>query len=148
MTRATSIEVKADSLLDLLIGQCVDLETLLVLARHEEEAVKSRHFDELLRVTEERATLGERLEVYHRQIAEMRSRLGEAAGPALHSEAASRATLLVTGILEHDARSRPLLLVARQEIADECLRLDQAQRGTRAYLQEDIKTPVACDQRA
>src|SRR2546428_1987470 len=100
MTRTHSIEVKADSLLDLLIGQCADLEALLRLARREEEAVKARNFDELLRVTEERATLGERLEVYHRQIAEMRLRLGEAAAPVLRSEAASRATLLVTGILE------------------------------------------------
>lgn len=148
MTRANYLEAKADSLLDLLIGQCADLEALLTLARREEEAVKARNFDELLRVTEQRATLGERLEVYHRQIAEMRLRLGEAAEPVLRSEAASRATLLVTGILEYDARSRPLLLTARQEMADERLRLDQAQRGTRAYLQEEIKTPVACDRRA
>ena len=148
MTRAHSIEVKADSLLDLLIGQCADLETLLALARREEEAAESRNFDALLRVTEERATLGERLEIYHRQIAEMRLRLGEAAEPALRSEAAARATLLVTGILESDARSGPLLLATRQEMADECLRLDQARRGTNAYLQGTPKTPVACDRKA
>lgn len=148
MTRTNSIEVKADSLLDLLIGQCSDLEALLALARREEEAVKSRNFDELLRVTQERATLGERLEVYHRQIAEMRLRLGQAAEPALRSEAASRATRLATGILEYDARSRPLLLTAREEMANECLRLDQARRGTNAYLQGAPKTPVACDRKA
>src|SRR5438270_9383957 len=148
MTRTNSIKVKADTLLDLLIGQCADLETLLALARREEEAVKGHNFDELLRVTEERATLGERLEVYHRQIAEMRLRLGEAAEPALRSEAATRATLLVRGIMEYDARSRPLLLTARQEMADECLRLDQVRRGTNAYLQGTPKTPVACDRQA
>ncbi len=148
MTRPNSIAVKADSLLDLLIGQCMDLEALLGLARREEEAVQSRNFDELLRVTQERATLGERLEVYHRQIAEMRLRLGEAAAPALRSEAATRATLLATGILEFDARSRPLLLTRRQEITNECQRLEQAQRGTNAYLQGTPKTPVACDRKA
>jgi hypothetical protein len=148
MHRAKSNEVKADSLLDLLIGQCADLEALLALAREEEAAAEARNFDEILRVTQERATIGERLETYHRQIAEMRMRLGEAAEPALRCAQATRAATLVMGILEHDGRSRPLLLAARQEIAGECLRLDQTRRGMSAYLQENSKTPVACDQQA
>ena len=148
MTRAHSNEIKADSLLDLLIGQCADLESLLALARRETAAVESRDFDELLRVTQERATLGERLEVYHRQIAEMRARMGEAANTILRSAAAQRATTLVTSILENDARSRPMLMAAREEMANQCLQLDQIRRGTSAYLQESVKTPVAYDRRA
>ena len=141
-------ELQADSVLDLLIAQCADLEALLVLARREAQAAENRNFDEVLRVAEERATLGERLEVYHRQIAEMRQRLGELAEPALRTDTAKRTTALATQILAEDARTYPLLLAARSELLHEQQQLDRSQRAVNAYLQDGPRLSIACDRRA
>jgi hypothetical protein len=134
--------------LNLLIAQCADLEALLELARREEAAAEARNFDEMLRVVEGRATLGERLEVYHRQIAELRQRMGEAAEPALRTPVARQVTALASEILAQDARTRPLLVAARNELAQERLRLDRGRSGVSAYLQDGNKISIACDQRA
>jgi hypothetical protein len=157
MTRTASTEPPADhreadfcslSLMELLIAQCADLEALLALARRETDAAERGDFDELMRVVEARATLGERLEVYHRQIAELRQRLGAAGEAALRSAAAAQATTLATEILALDARTRPLLLSTRNQLSEECLRLDQTRRGANAYLREGHRPPIAYDQRA
>lgn len=142
------LTTEADTLLDLLIAQCMDLEALLTLSRSEATAVQARDFDEVLRLTAERATLGERLEVYHRQIAEMRQRLGAAAETVMHSPMATRITELVNGIVAQDNYTRPLLLEVRQEIEQQTQRLTQAQRGLTAYLNEGRLPAVACDQLA
>ena len=145
MSQTEPIELHADSVLDLLIAQCADLEALLALARREAYAAEAKDFDEILRVVEERATLGERLEVYHRQIAEMRLKLGEAAEPALRTSVAKRVTMLATEILAEDAQTRPLLLAARNEVAGKQQRLDRSQRCVNAYLRDSYHA-VACDQ--
>lgn len=144
----------AVSVLDLLIAQCSDLEALLALARQEEQAATDRNFDEVLRVVNERATLGERLEVYHRQIAELRDKLGFTETVAALATAPTGPTqtvllgqtiALVSAIRDTDARTQPLLLAARNELSDEQRRLDKTQRGVNAYLR-DGRVAIACDQ--
>jgi hypothetical protein len=141
-----ALNQRADSVLDLLIAQCADLEVLLALARREEQATAAKNFDEILRVVAERATLGERLEVYQRQIAALRQQLGAAAETALQSDVARQTVALITEIQTTDNRTRPLLLAARSELLGEQQRLAQAQRGVTAYLR-DGRTTVACDRR-
>lgn len=142
-----SLNHHADSVLDLLIAQCADLEVLLALARREEQATAAKNFDEILHVVAERATLGERLEVYQRQIAELRQQLGAAAAETvLHSAATQQTLALITEIQTTDNRTRPLLLAARSELLGEQQRLAQAQRGVNAYLR-DGHTGLACDRR-
>ena len=141
------IELHADSVLDLLIAQCADLEALLGLARCEAQAAEAKNFDEILRVTAERATLGERLEVYHRQVADLRLKLVEGADPILQGPMVRQITTLATEIMAEDARTRPLLLAARSELADKQQQLDKSQRGVSAYLQDGRRIAVACDER-
>lgn len=142
------LTTEADSLLNLLIAQCLDLEALLKLSRGEATAVEARDFDAVIRLTAERATLGERLEIYHRQVAELRERLGAAAETVMQSPTATRIMELVNGIVAQDNYTRPLLLEVRQEIDQERQRLNQAQRGLTAYLNEGRMPAVACDQLA
>jgi phosphoenolpyruvate carboxylase len=148
MNHRASIESQADTLLDLLIGQCDDLEKLLALSRRETEAAERRDFEEVLRVVAERATLGERLEVYHRQIAELRARLGERAEPVMRGQAVTRAVDLAHSVLAQDQVTRPLLLAAREEAMSGQRQLAHSRRGVSAYLQEGPHAPLACDQLA
>lgn len=148
MTTASRITAEADTLLDLLIAQCKDLESLLALSRGETAAVEARDFDEIIRITSERATLGERLEVYHRQIAEMRQRLGAAAETAMQGPTVTRIAELVNSVQAQDRQTQPLLLTVRQEVAQEQQHLNQVQRGLTAYLNEGRIPAVACDQLA
>lgn len=148
MNRETHIEPQADSLLGLLIGQCDDLEKLLALSRREAEAAGRRDFEEVLRVVGERATLGERLEVYHRQIAELRLRLGERAELVMQTHTVMRAAELAHRILAQDSLTRPLLVAARDEAAERQRHLAHARRGVSAYLQDGTATSTACDQLA
>ena len=143
-----NLTAEADSLLDLLIAQCVDLEALLKLSRAEASAVEARDFDAVIRITAERSTLGERLEVYHRQIADMRQRLGAAAESVMQSPTATRIAELVNGIVAQDGITRPMLLEVRQQIDLERRQLNQMQRGLTAYLNEGRMPAVACDQLA
>ncbi len=148
------IQQHAVSVLDLLIAQCSDLEALLALARQEEQAANARNFDEVLRIVNERASLGERLEVYHRQIADLRAKLGSAearpctaapqAGPT-QTALLGQTVVLVSAIRAADARTQPLLLAARNELSAEQRRLEHVQRGVNAYLREG-RLAIACDQ--
>ncbi len=145
----TSIAPHADSLIEILAAQCSDLEMLLLLARRETVAAEAGDFDEIMRVVEERATLGERLEIYHRQIAEMRARMEKTFDAVAQSDNALRTVSLIASIHVQDARTRPLLLAARAGLETEQANLNQFQRGAGAYLQDKrFHTPVACDQRA
>lgn len=148
MTTAFNLTAEADTLLDLLIAQCTDLEAILTLSRHETTAVETRNFDEIIRITTERATLGERLEVYHRQVAELRQRMGSMAEEVMQSPTVARITELVNGIKAQDNQTQPLLLAVRKEIEQERRQLDQTQRGLTAYMNEGRMPAVACDQLA
>lgn len=148
MNPVSTITAEADSLLDLLIAQCKDLEALLALSRGETAAAAARDFEEIIRITVERATLGERLEVYHRQIADLRQRLGTTAESALQSPTATRIAELVNSVQAQDQRAHSLLLEVRGEIDSEWKQMNQAQRGLTAYLNDGRMPAVACDQLA
>ncbi len=148
MNPVSRITTEADSLLNLLIAQCEDLEALLALSRGETAAAAAHDFDEIIRITAERATLGERLEVYHRQIADVRQRLGAAAESAFQSPTATRIAELVNSVQAQDHQAHSLLLEVRGEIDSESKQLNQVQRGLTAYLNEGRMPAVACDQLA
>lgn len=148
MTAASNITNEADTLLDLLIGQCEDLESLLALARAETNAAAANDFESLINTTRERATIGERLEVFHRQTAELRQRLGAAAETILQTPTAMRVTELINHILTQDEQTKPLLLAMRTTTNDERKNLDRLQRGLAAYHSEARMPAIACDQLA
>lgn len=148
MLHKAKVEAQAESLLDLLIDQCADLEALLQLARRENEAVEQEDFAALLGVVSARAELSGRLEVHQRQIAEMRERLGETAEAAFQSEAARRAAGLANSIMVQDESTRPMLVAARDRAAAEARMLEQKRRGLSAYLPESRRPAIACDQLA
>lgn len=146
MNSSTPIELHADSVMDILAAQCADLETLLELARRETEAAERLDFEAVMRIVGERASLGERLEVYHRQIAEMRQRLSEPVETALRGRVAGRAVELALDIQRQDAHTRPLLMAARSETAANLSRLNKGQRNINGYLRDARSGAVACDQ--
>src|SRR5215208_851796 len=113
MSKPAPTTPQYDSLIDILFAQYGDLEALLQLARRETAAVEQQNFEQVMEVVKERATLGQRLEVYHRQLAEMRARLGEAYTSALENPVAARTVSVISAIKLQDARTRPLLLAAR-----------------------------------
>jgi flagellar biosynthesis/type III secretory pathway chaperone len=145
MKTKASIEAQADSLMDILAAQCSDLEELLALARRETTAAQERNFEKLLEVVTERATIGERLEIYHQQIAELRMRLGDLSIPALNSDVSQHTAELVASIQAQDACTLPLLINARNELSDQHQKVNQTGRGLSAYLRDGHIVPVACD---
>lgn len=149
MWNPTAIDRQADTLLDILIAQCEDLEQLLVLARQERLAVEREDFEELIRVVQSRGALEGQLQIHQRQIADLRQQLGEASMQGLmKTPAAARAAELVNGILLQDEQTRPLLLAVRGGIAEEIRQLDLKRRRMKAYLREAGKNVSACDQLA
>lgn len=141
-----TIEPHADSLMEILAAQCADLEALLALARRETEVAGQNDFSALIEIVGERASLGERLEVYHRQIAEMRQRLSEPVEAALRSDVATRAAELAVDIQSQDARTRTLLMAAQREAATALSRLNQGRRSITGYLRDVRPAAIACDQ--
>ena len=137
------VKANSDSLIGILAEQCADLERLLALARREAEAAAANDFAEVFRIVGERASVGERLEVFHRQLAELRARLGDAC-----TAEAERASLLASEIQAQDALTRPLLLAAKAEAAASLRRFDEGRRNASAYLRAGTRTPVACDSHA
>jgi hypothetical protein len=133
--------------MELLVAQCADLETLLTLARRETAAVEQSDFKAIMQIVGERATLGERLEVYHLQIAEMRRRMSDCVELALGSPPATRALELAVDIQTQDTRTHRLLTAAREEAAAALSRLDRGRRSITGYLRDPRPAAVACDQR-
>lgn len=138
----------AEPLIELLAAQCSDLEQLLALARRETDAAERRDFDEIMRVVDARATLGERLETYHRQIADMRARLGSSADAATTSPTAHRLASLVADIQTADRRTMPLLVAARTEAAEGLAKLDAGRKTAGAYASPGRVGPIALDRQA
>jgi flagellar biosynthesis/type III secretory pathway chaperone len=129
----------SDSLMDLLTAQCADLEKLLSLAREEMTAAEEGDFDELLRVVTERATLGERLADFQKQILDIRLRLGASVEQVFQSPLSFRMSELITKVLAEDSKTRPRLIAARQDATTALAQLDYSQRGTNAYMRENSK---------
>jgi hypothetical protein len=136
-------EWRPESLMDLLIAQCSDLEGLLALARRETVAANRNDFDELLTVFGDRAKLGDRLESYHLQVAELRAKLGAYVDPTL----ASKNAQLVIEIQRQDAKTSLLLVAAQSRLSEEITRLDHSQRNSHAYLQGALPNGLYCDRR-
>jgi hypothetical protein len=142
-----SVEPTIYSFMDILFSPCDDLEVLLRLARREAVAAEQKNFGQILEVVQQRATLGDRLEIYHRQLSEFRSHLGDAMEPALHSSAAAEAAALATAIKLEDARSLPLLLAARSDALQKSLRAADTRRNLGVYAQRRQPEAMACDRK-
>lgn len=134
--------------MDLLIGQCADLEGLLALARRETIAAEQHDFDELVIVAQDRASLGERLESYHRQIAELRAKIGGAAEPVLDNPVVNETVRLAVEIQALDARTKTMLATTRTDTRNAIATLEQGRRNFVAYLQSDARGGYKCDRRA
>jgi len=147
MSITDSVEAHIDSIMEILFAQCTDLEALLALARKEAEAAEREDFQEVLGLVSQRATLGDRLEVYHRQLAELRAGLGEGAAAALSSPVAARTASIITAIKIEDARSLPVLHAARNEALARAVGAANARRNIGAYRSNDRLIPTACDKR-
>jgi hypothetical protein len=142
-----SLEPHYDSLMEILFAQYSDLEALLRLARREAVAVEQKDFDQILDVVTERASLGDRLEVYHRQLAELRARLGPAYEPLLQTSVVTQSASLVNAIQIQDNHTRPLLIAARDEAMQLAARVDQSRRNLGAYARHGQGGSIACDER-
>ena len=134
--------------MELLVAQCTDVETLLALARRETVAAESNDFRELIAVVEERATLGERLESYHRQIADLRALMGGTAEPSGQSAVANETIRLAVEIQTLDTKTTALLTAARTHTRLEISQLDQGRRRSVAYLSDARASGFNCDRRA
>jgi hypothetical protein len=143
-----TISSKADSLIELLVAQCGDLEALLKLAKLETTAAEKQNFEELLNITRDRATLGERLETYHRQISELRATMDSAAEHVIQSTVAKEAIQLALAIHTQDSKTSSMLVTMRANTNETVTRLDQGRRGSVAYLSEGRTGGLKCDRRA
>jgi flagellar biosynthesis/type III secretory pathway chaperone len=146
-TRNTITE-QSDSLIDLLVGQCSDLESLLKLARQEATAAENDDFDGLLRIVSERATLGERLESYHRQIADLRRSMGASAEGVIKSNLAEESVRLALAIQGQDSNNKQLLRATHAKQQEAIVRLENGRRSSVAYLSEGRLGGLNCDRRA
>jgi flagellar biosynthesis/type III secretory pathway chaperone len=148
MSRQHSPVAEADSIIEILVAQCADLEQLLSLARAENAAATAGDFASLLRIVNERAPIGERLESYHRQIAELRARLSAGDESFMHNWAAQRAIELSNEILQRDAETRARLDESKKSLTLKLTRLQHARRSVEIYAREDLRIPVAYDRLA
>jgi FlgN protein len=139
--------VPVDSLMDLLVAQCSDLESLLRLARLETSIAEKNDFEELLAVIEKRGTLSDRLESYQRQIAELRSVLGRNAETMLEGPVAKETIRLALEIEAQDSQTATRLRSCRQSITTSLARLDHGQRNSVAYLRDAQRNGLNCDRR-
>ncbi len=135
--------------MDLLIAQCSDLESLLALARRETIAAEESDFSELMTVAEDRVALGERLQNYHLQIAELRALLGRSVEPLFQSPVAEETVRLAVEIQALDARTTTKLTTTQAETRAAIAGLDQGRRNFVAYLQSDTRASgFNCDRNA
>ena len=143
-----AINSQADSLIELLVAQCADLESLLKLARQESLAVEENDFDRMLAVTSERSILGERLENYHRQISDLRAAMGESADQVLRSTLVKDTIRLALEIESKDAHTSSSLTSVRSNTNCQLTRLEQGRKNSTAYLSEGHIAGIKCDRRA
>ena len=134
--------------MDLLVAQCSDLEALLALARRETLAAEKSDFRELVAVVQDRATLGERLESYHRQIAEFRALMSGAGESLIDNAVANDTVRLAVEIQTIDKRTTALLTSTSTETREAIARLDHGRRQFVAYLGDARANGFNCDRRA
>lgn len=139
MFQAEKITTKSDSLIELLTAQCADLEKLLSLAREETLAAEGGNFLGILDIVSDRERIGKRLETFHRQLAELRSSLGESDETIRRSEMAKRVVEIARLTIEQDGKTRLLLNDKRKKSFDELNNLEKSSRGNNAYLREQTR---------
>ncbi len=141
-----TIEDNSDSIIGILAAQCKDLEVLLSLARREAAALKDNNFDDLLTVTKERASLTDRLEIYHKQLADLRSRFEVDFHYVNKTTIALQTQELVTKIQSQCSENLQMLLVSRNNLLRDRRQLDQSRRSLSAYSQNMPSISIAYDE--
>lgn len=129
------------------MAQCSDLEALLSLAKREALAAEKSDFRELVAVVQDRATLGERLEIYHRQIAELRASMSGSMETPMDNAVTDATVRLAIEIQALDARTTALLTTTRTETREAISRLDHGRRFV-AYLSDSRGNGFNCDRLA
>lgn len=140
---SSNINAQSDSVIAILVAQCQDLERLLMLAKQETAALRVNDFDQLLGIVKERASLSSRLEVYHKQLAELRGAMSQY-DPS-QNPIANKTQELVLALQSQYAQSQPLLLAAKEQLFKEKQQLENTRRGVNSYSQK-YNTSVAYDQ--
>ena len=130
-----SIKENSDSLIDLLTDQCVELETLLSLAREETLAAKSGDFGAIMGFVSEREKIGKKLETFQRQISELRGHLESNVPRDLSAQIIDITNLT----LAQDRKTTNLLTAARDEATEKLNGLGRSEKNTNAYMHERRK---------
>ena len=103
------------------------------------EAAELRDFSKIWEIVTERASIGRRLESYHQQISELRSRLeAEGENPTKY-DITGRVIELANLTLVQDQHTRTLLNQSREETLSTLRDLGTAKAGMNAYLAEKTK---------
>ncbi len=139
MNQNYQLKENSDSLIGLLAAQCLDLEVLLNLAQRETVAAERRDFESVLNIVTERASIGQKLETYQRQIAELRGFLGRSETALDNTPIAARIIELTEQTLAQDRKTRLLLTSAREETSVELRNLAAGKRSVSVYMQEAQK---------
>ena len=139
MFQTEEITNKSDSLIDLLTAQCADLENLLTLAREETLAAEQGNFLGILDIVSDRERIGKRLETFHRQIAELRTGLGENNETFRRNEITKRVVEIANLTIAQDKKTQLLLQTSREKAAEELNNIEKSYRGNNAYLREQKK---------
>lgn len=127
------------TLVELLADQCSDLERLLSLAKEETAAAAAGKFTRIWDIVSERSLIGRRLETFHRQIAELRSRL-ESNGESIRGyDVTARVIELANLTLIQDQQTRKLLMESRERATEELVGLERGHLGTNAYLHQPTR---------
>lgn len=140
MIQPNKIVKNSDSLITLLAAQCVDLESLLALAREETTAAQQGNFENILEIVTRRAEICDRLETFQQQIAELRQNM-EASGVAvpIDNGISNKIVEIANLTIVQDQKTKLLLTDARTNAAAELAILEKSQRGTNAYLREETR---------
>lgn len=141
----TKIVEQAESIIELLLSQCADLELLLVLAKRETVAAEKGDFEELLGIVVERVAVEQKLDSFQRQVETLRDNLGYKFDVVLKHSIVERAALLIGQIRAQDEVTRPLLVSSRNEALEKLQQTNRSQKSISAYANEQSKSSVACD---
>jgi flagellar biosynthesis/type III secretory pathway chaperone len=139
MFHSEDITNKSDSLIELLTAQCADLEKLLNLAREETLAAEQGNFLGILDIVSDRERIGEKLETFQRQIAELRNGLGETNESVRRNEITKRVVEIANMTINQDKKTQLLLNTSRERSVNELNNLEKSFRGNNAYLREQQK---------
>ncbi|MEP6924818.1 MAG: hypothetical protein ABI954_10165 [Pyrinomonadaceae bacterium] len=114
MTLPKKIKKQSQPLIELLETQCSYLEKFLGLTRDETLAATRGDFAGVLKVSSERAVLGEKLETIQRQISRHRQRFGETREQVWQSNVAVRMSEAIRRFMSDKEQTQFLISVARQ----------------------------------